>query len=126
MQATGVVRFLVSSLEPQVSVKWPKTWHGYGHGQRIDLGTGVVRFLVSCREPEHHPPDLPASKCEMAKVNCCRALRPAVALVALARPAGKLEPLNLVWSWPENWSRYWRCPFSRILSWAGAPPTFNA
>ena len=28
----------------------------------------------------------------MAKVNFCRPLRPAVALVALARPAGKLEP----------------------------------
>ena len=30
----------------------------------------------------------------MAKVTCCRPLRPAVALVALARPAGKLEPPN--------------------------------
>ena len=74
----------------------------YGHGQRIGLGTGVVGFLVSCFGPERYPLDLPASKCEMAKVNICRPLRPAVVFVALARPAGKLEPPNLVWSWPAD------------------------
>ena len=89
----------------------------------IGLGTSVVRFLVFCLGPERYPPDLPASKCEMAKVNCCKPLRPAVAFVALARPAIKLEQLNFLWSWPADWSRYWRCPFPRILFWAGALPT---
>ena len=70
-----------------------QTWHD--HGQAIGLGTSVVRFLVFCLGPERYPPDLPASKCEMAKVNCCRPLRPAVALVTLARRAGKLEQPNL-------------------------------
>ena len=89
----------------------------------IGLGTDLVRFLVSCRGAERYPPDLPAGKCEMAKVNCCRPLRQAVALVTVARPAGNLEQPNLAWSWPEDASRYWRCSFPRILSWAGAPAT---
>ena len=61
----------------------------------IGLGTDSVRFFVSCRGAERYLPDLPAGKCEMAKVNCCRPLRQTVALVALARPAGKLEEPNL-------------------------------
>ena len=34
-----------------------------------------------------------------------RTLGPAVALVHLARPAGKLEPLNLACALPEDWTR---------------------
>ena len=47
-------------------------------------------------------------------------LGPPVALVALARPAGKLEPRDFACSWPENRSRSCRCLFHRISSWAGA------
>ena len=47
-------------------------------------------------------------------------LGPAVALVPLARPAGKLEPPNLACAWGEDLARSLRCPFHRILSWAGA------
>ena len=77
-----------------------QTWHS--HGQRIGLGTDVVRFIVSCRGPARHTNDLQPSKCEVAKVNCCR---PAVVLVALARPAGKQEPPNLACAWTEHRSR---------------------
>ena len=70
-----------------------QTWRG--HAQSIGPGAAVIRFIVSCRRPARHTKDLPLSKCEMAKVNCCRPLRPAVGLVALALPAGKLQPPNL-------------------------------
>ena len=47
-----------------------QTWRR--HGQSIGPGAAVVRFIVSCRGPARHTNDLPPSKCEMAKVNCCR------------------------------------------------------
>ena len=83
-----------------------QTWRG--HGQSIGPGAAVVRFIVSCPWPARHTNDLPPSKCEMAKMNCCRPLRPAVGLVALARPGVTRR------------SRCCRCPFHRILSVAGA------
>ena len=98
-----------------------QTWRA--HGQGIGLGAAVFRFIVSCRAPAGYRHDLPPSKCEISKVNCCRPLRPAVALVALARHAGKLEPPNLSCSWPGDRSRCCRVLFHRILSWAGGPPT---
>ena len=87
------------------------------HGQRIGLRAAVVRFILSCRGPARQTNDLPQSKCEMAKVNFCRR---AVALVTLPRPGGKNEPPNLACAWLEDRSRCCRCPFHRILSWAGA------
>ena len=95
-----------------------QTWRGYG--QSIGPGGGVVRFIVSCRGPARHTNHLPPSKCEMAKVNSNRPLSPAVGLVALARPAGKLQPPNLAWAWPVHRSRCCCGPFHRILSWADA------
>ena len=95
-----------------------QTWRG--HGQMTGPGAAVVRFIVFCTWLARHTNDLPQSKCEMAKVNCCRPLRPAVVFVAVAQPAGKLQPPNLVWAWPEHWPMCCRCPFHRILSWAGA------
>ena len=92
-----------------------QTWRG--HGQSIGPGAAVVRFIVSCPWPARHTNDIPPSNCEMAKVNCCRPLRPAVALVALARPAGKLQPLNFAWACPKHRSRCCSCTFHRILSW---------
>ena len=92
-----------------------QTWHA--HSQRIGQGAGIVRFIVSCRGPARHTNDLQPSKCEMAKVNCCRPLRQAVALVDLTRPAGKLEPPNLACLWPEHWPRCYRCPI--IVSFRG-------
>ena len=82
-------------------------------------------FFVSprCSGPARHLWDLPPSQCEIAEVNCCRPFRPAVALVALARPAGKLEPPNLACAWPGHRSRCNRGPFPRVSSWAGAAPT---
>ena len=56
--------------------------------------------------------DLPPSKCEMAKVNCCRT---AVALVTLARPAGKQKQPNLACAWPEDRSGCCSCPFHPIF-----------
>ena len=92
-----------------------QTWRG--HGQSIGPGAAVVRLIVSCPWPARHTNDIPPSNCEMAKVNCCRPLRPAVALVALARPAGKLQPLNFAWACPKHRSRCCSCTFHRILSW---------
>ena len=71
----------------------------------MGLGATVVRLIVLYQGWAGRRHDLPPSYCEMAKVNCCRPLRPAVALVALARPAGKLEPPNLAWAWPGDGSR---------------------
>ena len=93
-----------------------QTWHA--HGQSIAPGATVVRFIVSFRGPASHTNDLPPSKCEMAKVNCCRPFRPGVALVALARPAGELETPNLACAWPVYRPRCCRCPFHRIFPWA--------
>ena len=91
-----------------------QTWRG--HGQSIGPGAAVVRFIVSCPWPARHTNDLPPIKFEMAKVNCCRPLRPAVDLVAVSRPAGKLQPPNCAWAWPDHRSRCCRCPLHRILS----------
>ena len=100
-----------------LQARWShQTWHALG--QSIGLGAAVVRFIPSCHGLARHNNDLPPSKCEMAKVNCFRPLRPAVALVALARPSGKLEPPNLACAWPVVRSRCCRCPFHPILSWA--------
>ena len=115
----------------QVSVKWPKwiavgpldqqlAWSLWlGLVWRAGPGAAVVRFIVSCPWPARHTNNIPPSKCEMAKVNCCRPIRPTVGLVPLARPASKLQPPNLAWARPEHWPRCCRCLFHRILSWAG-------
>ena len=89
-----------------------QTWHAYGQG--IDLGAAVACFFLSCRGPARHTNHLRQSKCKMAKVNFCRQ---AVALVALAQPAGNLEPPNLACAWPEHWPRNYRCPI--IVSFRG-------
>ena len=118
-----VGRRVTQMIYRQVSVKWPKwiavapldqqlAWSLWlGLVWRAGPGAAVVRFIVSCPWPARHTNDLPPSKCEMAKVNCCRPLRPAVGLVALARPAGKLQPPNLAWAWPEDRPRCCRCLF---------------
>ena len=51
------------------------------------------------------------------------AVETTVALVALAQPAGKLEPPNLARAWPGDGSRCCRCPFDRTLSRVGGAPT---
>ena len=66
----------------------------------IGRGAAVFRFILFSRGPARHTNDLPPSKCEMAKVNCCRPLRQAVALDALPRPVGKEEPPNFACAWP--------------------------
>ena len=95
-----------------------QTWHA--HGQRMGVGAGVVRFIVSCRGRARHTNALPAKLVWIGQSELLWPLGPPVALVALARPAGILEPPNLACSWPGDRSRRWRCPFYRILSWAGA------
>ena len=44
-----------------------------------------------------------------------------LALVSLSQNGGELTTPNLASAWPEDWARFYRCPYSRILSLAGAP-----
>ena len=77
---------------PNLACAWPE------HRSRC---CSCLCFFLSLRGPKRHTNHLPPSKCEMAKVNCCRPNRQAVALVALVRPAGKMETPNLACTWPE-------------------------